>query len=1743
MTEDIGFSYRSLNKPIVFAFYSTRWTSTVLGFRLQAPRVANLLIDSPVDTMELMVKNFLDYKTIRELGRGAKGIVYLVEKDGQQFALKTLLPADAVELLDSSVRFRQESSAIARLSHPGIVSVIELGEAHGVPFMVMELLKGPNLNLVLQKGPLAITLALELASTMAGALGTIHQSRMVHRDIKPENIILVDGSHFKLIDFGLVAESGQQLDSPSSVVGTLTYSSPEQCGIISQPIDARSDLYSLGATLFEIVTGQAPFTSENLSTVLQEKMNLQIPNPSLSRPECSFVFGEIICKLLSSRPEDRYQSAQALLEDLNNLKALEEKRFNGTSYRLGEAQDQRQLREIPLIGRHREMDVLKSASERLSGSQGGAILIKGAEGSGKTALVSDAAQTLNRNGVHVLSSKCTRLDSIALSTVLDILNLHFHQISLLPEEQRLAEIQKLKDSPETIKRVICQISPDFGNYAGLPKPRISRENENQEVLFQNLIQLITQIAKERSGLVMIIEDIQWIDEATVMLLKKLSREIESIPLVLIVTTRTEDPSSNLAFELQEELGKVLIESLELAPLSEKDATEMVHRLLNVQNVDPKLIEKIKTVTHFNPLAMKDYLTALLHSSILSAHQGSVKLDFSRLAEIDISKDSFRRISQRLSSFDSQEKKILSYAALYGFRFPSDLLCKIMNLAPGTVNSALHSAVSNGFVETLDGRNYLFTHEQMREAVLASLDETVQNQIHREIADCLEQVDAKGPEIIYTLAHQYLSSISKDSPQRAIQALNKAGRYATKSYSYRQAYQFLLASYELSQSFTTEDQLALRCKELYAISCFNTGRSVEAEKALDQILNSKITAYAKAHALFWKCKVATAQGELEKAWDLYLQAMKALGKPYQTQKVGAVFSLLKHALQTWIQTKFKIGYGRYSADKEDQKDQTQKYELLCRMTELAVNNTYLRAKNFDALHLALRLSTYAFYLGPSPAYAKALALTAVIYSAGMLEKATAANFKIAYAVAENLDDIAMKTYLEYNRLLTLLFMGKFKEYDLQYPKHLPMIEKYLSSIYVGLALNANAGILSQRGRALELVEFGFRKLSQVDETHEYTMMINFREAYAARLELLGRLEDAARLRAEVAKFVEKLGPQNIWNRMQTAQLRLASALEKMEIFSEEVENHIRDTHQNNLKSFYLVPGFITSAQIRLIQYEVSTDPQEKKKYFELFKFANKKLKARAQTSISKCHLRIMQAAQARIEGDFEKAEKLLKLGDKLSVESDSANGRYWSFLERARLEKARGQLERSEMEARAAYEYSLQRKWKLRLDQLKAEFPFLKSEDHAGDETTTQAMKDDPSQRGSTAAIRGMAALLDISVAASKSIDPLSQGRSTLDELVRLMGAERACIFLKDKADSSLKFFLGRDGFGQDIQEMTGFSTTVIKKVFDEKKPAIITGTDQGEAIGSKSIVAHNLKSIMVVPLILMEDLKGVIYLDSSIAKGLFTEADLNLFAAISTQIAASIHISELATVESEKQVLQKDLELSASVQKMFLPSKTHVRYGKVSLTGFYRPASVCSGDWWWYKIQQDQKISIAVGDVTGHGAGAAMITASIASSFNLSEKIESKNVGQIMEVAHEQLFEIAKSEYAMSMFGCEINVENGQIRYWSAGAPFIFVLNKSRKTAQLGSPGTLLGLNGFSLGEGSYHAQAGDRLFIFSDGIVEMQTTEGRQVGEGRLRRILEKMEDLDGEKTKDALISELDRLRGPLPQDDDFTFVLVDIS
>jgi len=268
-----------------------------------------------------MLEQIGRYQIQSELGRGAMGIVYRARDPliDRAVAIKTIrvdLPADELALFEA--RFFQEVRAAGSLNHANIVTIHDAGKEGGLVYVAMELLEGPSLaDLLAAHTPVPPARIATIGAQIADALAFAHARGIVHRDVKPANIIVVGDRLPKLTDFGVARLPNAEVTLGGTLIGSPKYMSPEQVSV--QPVDGRSDVFSLGVVLYELLTGEAPFAGNDLHAVMRRVVHHDPPAPAALNPHVPAALDVIVRRAMAKRPEERYPSAREFAADLKRF--------------------------------------------------------------------------------------------------------------------------------------------------------------------------------------------------------------------------------------------------------------------------------------------------------------------------------------------------------------------------------------------------------------------------------------------------------------------------------------------------------------------------------------------------------------------------------------------------------------------------------------------------------------------------------------------------------------------------------------------------------------------------------------------------------------------------------------------------------------------------------------------------------------------------------------------------------------------------------------------------------------------------------------------------------------------------------------------------------------------------------------------------------------------------------------------------------------------------------------------------------------------------------------------------------------------------------------------------------------------------------------------------------------------------------------------------------------------------------
>jgi len=725
-------------------------------------------------------RNLGRYKIFDILGSGGMGAVYkgVDEVNHRQVAIKILPPEQASDP-ERVKRFLREAGAVARLDHPHIVRLYEAGEAEGFYFIVLEYLSGKTLKELLKRAPLPQEQVLSFLCQICAALEHAHQKGIVHRDLKPANIMIDEGGKVKVMDFGLARITDlSALTKSGDLVGTVSYISPEQAR--GERVDARADLYSLGAILYEMLTGKVPFEGETPVSVIYRHLNEEPVPPRRLNPQVRPALESMTLRLLGKDPRQRFQSARELAQAVE--RCLEE---GGSFLEFEEPESSMEFRPR-LVGREKEMAELKGYLEEAIRGQGGLVLIGGEAGVGKTRLVEELQTLAKPRNVNCLAGSCLYQDAPnPYLPFVEVLETYLERGETVVSGFTLqAEIDRL------VSRLVNLLP-----YAG-PQPEerpTLKGKEAQTQMFEAVAQLIISISKLRP-LFLLLDDLQWASATTLQLLHYLIRNIQGTRILVAGTYRSEElqaKEGHPLLEMRRRLGREgLLREIQLARLTRDDLWQMLGDLFREGGLGEEFLAWLFEETEGNPFFVLEVLRLLRDRGALSKDEAGWRVD-ERLAGVEIPPGIYDVIARRVEDVGEEQRDLLDCAAVLGRRFDVTILVSVLGGSRLDLLKRLRVLERRHQLITSDDGRYSFTHSKIREMVYHELPPDLRREYHLTIARCIEGLHSHAlEEVIYDLAHHYFRG---GNAEKALVYSLKAADRAERSYALDEALQFYLAA--------------------------------------------------------------------------------------------------------------------------------------------------------------------------------------------------------------------------------------------------------------------------------------------------------------------------------------------------------------------------------------------------------------------------------------------------------------------------------------------------------------------------------------------------------------------------------------------------------------------------------------------------------------------------------------------------------------------------------------------------------------------------------------------------------------------------------------------------------------------------------------------------------------------------------------------------------------------------------------
>jgi diguanylate cyclase (GGDEF)-like protein len=1456
---------------------------------------------------------------VAELGRGARSVVYRIRCDGREFALKTL-----AELGDDfqAPTFAREAALLASLDHPGLVRIYEVGESSGWPYIIMDLVEGRSLDVLLAGDRLADHLVAKFGAQVADALAAAHSAGLVHRDVKPSNIIVEPSGRVRLIDFGLAARFGGEATNVAA--GTFIYSAPEQTGMLHRAIDGRADLYALGIVLFECLTKVPPFEAADSGELIRLHLTATAPDLRMLRPDIGPAMADVISRLLAKDPDDRYQTAEALRSDLARIADGER------DFPLAVGARSSGARTRPMVGRDQELGKLLARWEGARAGHGGAVLIEGAPGAGKTRLGYEFARRVRASGQLVLTGKSNPDDPVPLGPLRSAVERHLRDVLDLPPVERSAAISGLR---KAVGDGLSLLGGHFPLLATLlvgesePEAAGTPAGDGERAFGEAMAGFLIGLAEQHCGATLHLEDVQWWDEATRRVVRNLASLLQGSQLLLIATGRSDPEHLKTLRSFTVDLSQTLDLRLALDPLPQSAIASLVASLLGARSVPVALAARLAAHGAGNPLAVSEYVRAALDAGLLRPHRGTWTLDEAGLEKLALPEDIIELLLRRIDRLGLVARYVLTVAAAVGNAFQADLVASVasqdaaFNVAAGcasssevwsTVAAAVVDAARHLLVEPVGGR-YVFLHDRIREALLAELDEAGLRRLHQTIAETLERGKAADDETVYAVAAHYLRGETDRTPDRVFRSAFAAGVRALAEHAAAEAYDLLSKAEAAAKAAGIGPDE--RFHATYGTAAIRTGRPAVARDQLRRALElerdpmRRATLHARmadAYHLRWEERQAMAEASQGLA-----EIGLALPRNLTVLLITAVILKVAGHLISRVPERIRLARGT----------RRERYRLQNELIGLMAQGAAITMRTPLTVALTWRSAYTAARVGGGPQYALSSAAQAMVSAGAGQQRAARRRMAVAIAMANQTADPRLIALVNCMAAVTVDVMSPTTVTSGQTTRSvLERHGRWLGHGDYMSCVDNLSGILLLRGYAEEAAAWyqrGRQRAMRDDAVgNEYA-------AFGARIAALrGRAAEAAS-RMRKARELAAGTPDDISGRLAVALAAVHVVLEQGELGQpfEEALAEFKAMGKGprqvwaSQRVFWVYQAFGRIAQAAAAH---GTAPPSRDagtrgdQHLVAVAKAVRELRKVANGPVLRGYYAAAAANLEVLRGQPRRALRLLGREEGAAGGIDAPLVDYEVALARARAYLALGSERDATLQANHAIAIAVAHRWRVRVDWVRSEF---------GIEATSSrepqvAVAGTPSGEPWAAEVYGrrLQALHQVSLAAASVLDPRQLSRVALDEVVRIFAAERAFLFLVDLDSDRILPYLGRDSSGKDLDQLADYGASLVERVRESEETFVVTGSEEGAALGSQSSIVHGLRSIMVAPMRIKGRMLGVVYLDSRAAKGVFTRDDVDILLAITNQVGIAITTARTAQLELEVHAAKRERDVAETLR-------------------------------------------------------------------------------------------------------------------------------------------------------------------------------------------------------------------------------------
>ena len=728
-----------------------------------------ILLSIPKTTKFAKIKMVLlpGYLVLDQIHESMNSEVYraIREEDAQRVIFK-VLKAD-YPTLSQLTRYKQEYQLTRHLNLEGVIKAYSLEKYQ---IIILEDFGGESLNIIQNSHQFDLEDFLDIAIKITTILGQIHAENIIHKDINPANIVYNPKTkQLKIIDFGISTRLTREnpiLKNPNILEGTLAYISPEQTGRMNRGIDYRTDLYSLGATFFQLLTGELPFNTKDSVELVHCHIAQPVKFPIIKNREIPEVLQAIVLKLMAKNAEDRYQNAWGLKHDLEKCREQLNTTGKITEFELAERDVcHRFLIPEKLYGRETEVQTLLNSFENVASGTTEMILVAGFSGIGKTAIVNEVHKPIVKQRGYFIKGK---YDQFNRNIPFSAFTQAFRELMSQLVSESDAELVKWKanilevvgENGQVIIDVIPELEKIIGEQPPVAELSGSAGQNRFNLIFSKFVQVFT---KEEHPLVIFLDDLQWADSASLNLLKLLMSDGKAGYLLVLGAYRDNEvfPAHPLMLILDKiQKQGVEMKTLTLAPLDEVNITCLVADTLmcSVEMATP-LAQLVYQKTRGNPFFINQFLQGLYEDAWIrfEAKAGYWQCDLTQVRKLALTDDVVEFMVKRLQKLPETTRDVMKLAACIGNKFDLATLAIVRRKMPGEVATDLWQGLREGFIipeseiykfflgEQNQEREienvsvgYHFLHDRVQQAAYALIPNNEKARFHYDIGQLLLQ---------------------------------------------------------------------------------------------------------------------------------------------------------------------------------------------------------------------------------------------------------------------------------------------------------------------------------------------------------------------------------------------------------------------------------------------------------------------------------------------------------------------------------------------------------------------------------------------------------------------------------------------------------------------------------------------------------------------------------------------------------------------------------------------------------------------------------------------------------------------------------------------------------------------------------------------------------------------------------------------------------------------------------------------